>query len=664
MLNLLVITPQDDARRRITALLPEASVKVSCKHDAAEATALVQRGIFDAILVIAMGASEHTLDEIRALRRARPEGFLAVIVDGAPLAWEEAALGAGSDIVLREPIAGAHLESLLRRLAINTRPAATAPAGFGARARGGAGSSTRGPLEILRDFSHVLGYSLDHKLFAEHFAAKVRDIVGVARIAVFLETPREALAGGGPGPRLSCAAAIGIPADVIECFELSRTSGIGARLVHTPQILQARGDSESLLDAPDQKTQREFEILGCEVAIPITDRTRTTGVAMLGGHFTGRPFTADELQLLFLLMEELGSALKNTWLHQQVTASHRLLADVLATLSSGCLVLDRNLQVLHANRAITAFVKGEHAGTTPRLEFSDLPPKLATPLYDTVVKGAPAQPFFFTDGSNGEKLFHASIIPFHATGGSLPQTAMLVLEDFTKIEAAKRFEIEASKAKLIALIAKRFAHEIRNSLVPLATHEQLLESEYQNDDFRRSLKTALTRETHRIQRFTEQMLYLAQPARTASDTVNLRDLLDICFRKASGASAPAGRLQVRTTGALPLVRCHQPALEHALQEIINNALQAPADEPVVTVTIDAEATGIRTTFRDTGPGFTDETARQATEPFFTTRNTGIGLGLTVARKIIEDHHGRLTVAPRSGKREFDVEVFLPAADGM
>jgi C4-dicarboxylate-specific signal transduction histidine kinase len=161
------------------------------------------------------------------------------------------------------------------------------------------------------------------------------------------------------------------------------------------------------------------------------------------------------------------------------------------------------------------------------------------------------------------------------------------------------------------------------------------------------------------------MLYLAQPARTASDTVNLRDLIEICFRRASGATAPTGRLQVRTSGPVPVVRCHQPALEHALQEIITNALQVHAEEPVVTVTIDADAaSGIRVTFRDSGPGFTEETARQAIEPFFTTRNTGIGLGLTVASKIVEDHHGRLAIAPRGAKRDYDVEVFLPPADGM
>ena len=113
------------------------------------------------------------------------------------------------------------------------------------------------------------------------------------------------------------------------------------------------------------------------------------------------------------------------------------------------------------------------------------------------------------------------------------------------------------------------------------------------------------------------------------------------------------------------VRCHQPALEHALQEIITNALQVHTDDIVVTITIDQDSGGgVRVRFRDSGPGFAEESALHATEPFYTTRNTGIGLGLTIAQKIIEDHHGRLSLAPRSGTRDFDVEVRLPAAEGV
>ncbi|MBE2213817.1 MAG: GAF domain-containing protein [Opitutaceae bacterium] len=658
MVNLLAITAQDDARQRINALLAESGGRIAFRSEVSEGAPLVEKGLFDAVLVVANGASEHQLDEIRALRRQRADLPVAVIVDGAPLAWEESALAAGADFILREPVSAAHLTHALRRLSPGDEPAASrpAPAGRAVARPHSVNSAGRAALDILRDFSHILGYSLDHKLFAEQFVQKVREIVGVSRIAVYLEPPRGTVGSNLNGPRLSCAAAVGIAPDVIECFDLSRTAGIGASLLETPQILLAHEVGF------DPKISREFEILGCSVAVPISDRTRSIGVAMLGRHVTGRDFTSDELQLLFLLMEELGTAIKNTWLHQQLTASHRLLGDVLTALSSGCLVVDANLHVLHANRAMVAYIKGAAPGSA-RLDFGDLPPKLAGPLYQAVKTGEKPAPFFFTGGLATDRLFHVSIIPFMSSqGGVLPQSAMLVLEDFTQIEAAKQLEIEASKARLIALIAKRFAHEIRNSLVPLATHEQLLDTEYQDDDFRRSLKTALARETSRIGRFTEQMLYLAQPPRTPGETVNLRDIVQACFDRVSGSQAPAGKLQLRSDADIPLVRCHRPALEHAIQEVLTNALQARPEEPVVHVSITQTPDGnLRLTVRDNGSGFSDDTAQHALEPFYTTRNTGVGLGLTVARKIVEDHHGRLELAVRSTEHEHDVSLTLPAA---
>jgi nitrogen fixation/metabolism regulation signal transduction histidine kinase len=54
---------------------------------------------------------------------------------------------------------------------------------------------------------------------------------------------------------------------------------------------------------------------------------------------------------------------------------------------------------------------------------------------------------------------------------------------------------------------------------------------------------------------------------------------------------------------------------------------------------------VRIEVQDNGSGFSPETARRAPEPFFTTRTTGLGLGLTVSQKIIENHHGKLEILP-------------------
>ena len=68
---------------------------------------------------------------------------------------------------------------------------------------------------------------------------------------------------------------------------------------------------------------------------------------------------------------------------------------------------------------------------------------------------------------------------------------------------------------------------------------------------------------------------------------------------------------------------------------------------------------LRVEVRDSGSGFELEAAQRAPEPFFSTRNVGLGLGLTVSRKIIESHHGKIEIPlPRKGEPGV-VRVSLP-----
>ena len=67
---------------------------------------------------------------------------------------------------------------------------------------------------------------------------------------------------------------------------------------------------------------------------------------------------------------------------------------------------------------------------------------------------------------------------------------------------------------------------------------------------------------------------------------------------------------------------------------------------------------------DNGAGFTAEAAQKAPAPFFTTRNVGLGLGLTVSRKIIETHRGKLEIIPPAVGHHGVVRVSLPADSGI
>ena len=95
-----------------------------------------------------------------------------------------------------------------------------------------------------------------------------------------------------------------------------------------------------------------------------------------------------------------------------------------------------------------------------------------------------------------------------------------------------------------------------------------------------------------------------------------------------------------------------------------NALQANPANPRIGVHFHAEAAengpqGLQIEVEDNGNGFTPEAAQKASAPFFTTRNVGLGLGLTVTRKILETHHGKLEILPPKSGQKGIVRISLP-----
>lgn len=119
------------------------------------------------------------------------------------------------------------------------------------------------------------------------------------------------------------------------------------------------------------------------------------------------------------------------------------------------------------------------------------------------------------------------------------------------------------------------------------------------------------------------------------------------------------------SGGQPLhITADRASLRHALAEILLNALQAnTADQPVEVISEqETQADGSRWVHievRDAGSGFDPESAKHATEPFYSTRTVGLGLGLTVTRKILELHRGRLKVCRATANTPNTVRISLP-----
>ena len=346
-----------------------------------------------------------------------------------------------------------------------------------------------------------------------------------------------------------------------------------------------------------------------------------------------------------------------------------MMADVLRELSSACIVVGRDLQVLHANKAARRHFGQKHK-RSGELDFSDLPQALGAKIYQVLKTGAAMGPFRYEPENSPGTVYNITVVPFQHGGSALPVSALLTADDLTQADQLRRLEVEAANLRLIKSMSDRLAHEIGNALVPLATHQQLLAEKYRDKEFRESLDQALADGVKRVTRLINQMRFLAREGHLEQETFGVQKLIEEAYQEArKHQSAEAGKLQFDAGGQSFVITGDRAALKHALAEIMLNALQANPKEPKIGVKLhtDVDKGGlpdVQIEVQDNGSGFTAETAQKAPAPFFTTRNVGLGLGLTVSRKIIETHHGKLEIVPPQAGRHGVVRVSLPADSGI
>lgn len=665
MHTLLVLTSHPTFADAIESSVDRALYRVIRKEDAVSAGALLARGAIDAVILDVEhinGLASRAIEEVRALG---PECPLLVFAGPGSRAWEEDAYLLGAAHVLEKPVRARLLSNLLNR-ALEEKagqgmlPAAPPPV---APPHHPSASAPRRGLDELRHFSSLLLHSLDARELLRHAVQQLREALGVNRVAVFLRKAGALATDGAPSADdhwLRPAHTIGHDTALIEHFPLSLSAGIGRHLSQRGRILRA--DSQDARASRD--ITREFQTLGSAIALPINDRAVLVGALLLDERITGATFSDEELAQLFHWLEELGVAIRNCWRHEQLAATHGLIDNILAGLGSGCVVIGSNCGILHANSAALRLLVPERPNAR-HLDFGEVPQQIGSLVFQVIQNGRAATPFKWVPPGLGEISCRVSILPFSVGEGQRPDAALLVLDDITDHERAGRLEMEAGKLRLVRQMAWHLAHEIGNAITPVSTMQQLLEIQGDDKDVRTELSGVLSSSVKRITRLTQQMTFLSRDwDGKAGDTVRIADLIENAYKDANnyypgknktGLTIDKSRMPWVVTG-------DSKALRHAFSELILNALQANPDNPSVIVRVEessgTETPGIAVELQDAGAGFPHEVAEHIGEPFQSTRSVGLGLGLTVSRKIIENHRGTIEI-PHPDQGPGIVRITLP-----
>jgi two-component system sensor histidine kinase HydH len=214
----------------------------------------------------------------------------------------------------------------------------------------------------------------------------------------------------------------------------------------------------------------------------------------------------------------------------------------------------------------------------------------------------------------------------------------------------RRLEHERHLASLGEMSAV-LAHEIRNPLASLKGNAQLLAQSLPVGERDRQRADRVVQETVRLENLTHDLLDYVRSGQLRRESVDPTALL----RASVEAVDPT--IQLSVEGAPSTWSLDPSRMRQVLVNLLENAVQAGAP---VRASLGLSPAGLTFEVRDAGPGVPPEDRERIFEPFFTRRTQGTGLGLSVARRVVELHGGSVSVeAPPGGGALF--RVVLPPA---
>jgi len=319
-----------------------------------------------------------------------------------------------------------------------------------------------------------------------------------------------------------------------------------------------------------------------------------------------------------------------------VRAEQRLLGSLLDQTPAPLLVLHPDGVVRAGNRAARALFRTDDRLVSP-------PPALVDVLRDDPSGGRLTVDL---DTDTGPRTYAVSMTDLVGPSGALRLAALLDIQP----------EIRAAEAAALRDLLQVLGHEIMNALTPIAslaaTASDLLCDETPSPTaLARDAVATLARRAEGLTRFVEAYRTLARLPPPNLKPTSLNALLEETARVFDSRWRALGViLKVTLLDPDVTVRLDLDLMVHALMNILSNgaeaALTSPGAAPWVTLTAEAFEAGVNLKMEDSGPGIAPADRDRVFQPFFTTKGTGTGVGLSFARQVALSHGGELTLSPQ------------------
>ena len=305
--------------------------------------------------------------------------------------------------------------------------------------------------------------------------------------------------------------------------------------------------------------------------------------------------------------------------------------------------LEGKILEYYANRNPAIFPEPSEFLGRSALEFlpSDLEARYVAAVEEMLQTGKMVELEYETTTIAGLRFYESQVVPLAAG------EALVVVRDVTERKRLEREQLKVSKLESLALLAGGMAHDFNNLLTAVLGNVSLaMRAEPLAGATSQRLEDAMTA-VRRARQLTQQLLTFAKggspPLKRA---VRLGAVVEESVRLASRDWTAS--VQIEIAPDLPMVMADEEQIGRVVHNLVLNAGQAMPHGGAILVKVEGRDGELQIVVRDEGCGIPAQDVSRVFDPYFTTKESGSGLGLTTAYGIVRNHEGRIEVESELG----------------
>ena len=389
------------------------------------------------------------------------------------------------------------------------------------------------------------------------------------------------------------------------------------------------------------------------VLAPLRTAQRAFGLLYLSQPPDNPPFSPTELNLLLIISAMVAVVLENARLQARIARAKREWEAIFDTIAEAVSIHDDRHRIIRANRSLA-----ERLHTTPQaligrhchevIHHTDSPP-VWCPCNGVLQTGQSRKLEIEEPNLGGMFLLSVYLLPLeNGRYGYIH-----VWQDITDRKRMEADRVRSERLAAVGQVAATIVHEVRNTLSGISSGLQYLEGTFAPDDFRREACAMLEGELEQAFRIIEDIRLVIRPLVLERRLCSLEMLVEKVLRQMMPLLSEAGLTVRRAYDQVPQLHLDVLRIEQALTNLLRNAIEAAPRGSEIEIALrrgsaEDRPGAVLLSIADRGFGMSPEVLARATEPFFTTKPTGLGLGLAVARRLVEAHGGALELSSGRG----------------